>query len=302
MSRVSARSVVDKACVDIIIPVFNDAEGVSRCLTSLQNQSESGCRFGVIVVDNSSSPPLNIHNHFTFPVTLIQCETPGSYAARNAGASHSEADVLVFLDADCVPEPDWLINGLMALLKEGCNRVVGGEVIFISSNNPTATEAYQHIVGFGQESNINTKGFTATANLFVEREVFLRVGNFDEALLSGGDREWCWRAAQAGATVAFEKSAVVRTPPRRKLRSAITQARRIAGGRFTLLSADRRQDLDVKRILPERSALQKFAIIWSGDEFSAFMRLKVLGVAVLLLVVRKLEVVRLKLGGGRERR
>ncbi|MCK0155052.1 glycosyltransferase [Alcanivorax sp. S6407] len=293
---------MNKTRVDIIIPVFNDAEGISRCLASLDTQSKGGCQLGVIVVDNGSSPPVKIQKSYAFPVTMIHCDTPGSYAARNAGAAQSEADVLVFLDADCTPEKDWLINGLQAVLAEEGDWVIGGEVIYMLSNDPTATEAYQCIVGFGQEKNINIRGFTATANLFVRRELFLRVGDFDEALLSGGDREWCWRAERAGATVGFEKSAIVSTPPRRKLRSAIIQARRIAGGRYTLLSADRRQNLNVKRVLPERSTLQKLKIIWSGDEFGSVMRLKVLGVAVLLLTVRKLEVVRLKFGGGRERR
>ena len=288
--------------VDIVIPVFNDPEGLGRCLEALAAHSHSCPDFRVVVVDNASTPPLKIQKQYPFSFQLITCQTPGSYAARNAGASVSDGDVLVFLDADCIPQAGWLANGLQALSGGESERVIGGQVLFLSSENPTATEAYQLIVGFGQEKNINAKGFTATANLFVSRKTFMRVGFFDETLLSGGDREWCWRAAAAGAPVFFANNAVVITPPRRKLRSAIVQARRIAGGRHSLLSDDVNRDIDIERVLPESSLSQKLKVVFADNGFSRFVQLKVLGVAVILLVVRKFEAVRLKVGGERERR
>lgn len=294
--------VAEKCRVDIIIPVFNDSEGISNCLKALEGQYGEFSDFGVIVVDNGSVPPLSLESRYPFPVSLIACQAPGSYAARNAGVRHSKADVLVFLDADCEPSEGWLSNGVMALQNADGDVVVGGEVLFHLSSKPSATEAYQHITGFGQPENIAVKRFSVTANLFVWRSVFENVGYFNEALFSGGDWEWCWRAGESGYPVIFEKKSVVYTQPRKELGKAITQARRIAGGRYVMGLQHESRDRESAYVFPSRTLLEKLKVILESDRFGLFMKMKVLFVAVLLMLARGGEVLRLKLGGSKERR
>ncbi len=102
--------------ISVIIPVFNDLKGLTRCLQRLADQQPDTSAFEVIVVDNGSTPPIEVAAVLPFPVKLVRHETPGSYAARNAGVRASSADGLAFTDADCLPAPDWLRAGHAALL------------------------------------------------------------------------------------------------------------------------------------------------------------------------------------------
>jgi len=171
----------------------------------------------VVVVDNSEKPKVEIEERTLFPIKLIWCDRKGAYAARNSGVKVASGAVLVFIDADCWPSASWLSSGLDVLLSYN-KAIVGGNVLFEKSLEPTAVELYQILMGFGQEKSIKELNFSATANLFVKRDVFDMVGYFNEQLLSGGDREWSWRAIRAGAEIYYAKNAVVWTLPRRTLR------------------------------------------------------------------------------------
>src|SRR5690606_21992846 len=125
---------------------------------------------------------------------LVVCRTPGSYAARNEAVKAASGSVLAFTDADCEPAPDWISAGVAELQRLSDSSIVGGEVRFAEPAKRSGTALYQMSVGFQQEENIRDRGFSATANLFCSYATFMRIGPFNELLLSGGDREWAWRA------------------------------------------------------------------------------------------------------------
>lgn len=104
--------------VSIIIPVFNDEAGLSACLRGIANQNYPMNLIQVVIADNASSPPIQIVNKHPFEIRLTQCIKPGSYAARNVGAKAATSNILAFTDADCVPDPEWLKQGIRRLA--GC--------------------------------------------------------------------------------------------------------------------------------------------------------------------------------------
>jgi len=285
----------------VIIPAFNDQVGLDNCLHALARQSWPVDETEIIVVDNGSNPPLRVEGLHAGTVRLIRCPAPGSYAARNAGAAAAKGDVLAFTDADCRPDTNWLSNGIAALFASGDCRIVGGEVIMDALPSPSAVALYQLAAGFGQASNVRDKGFSATANLFCLRQHFEAVGPFDTRLLSGGDREWCWRAAKHGLSLRYEAGAVVHTNPRSDLRGAIRQARRVAGGRRML------RELGLAHA--GNSAVNKLRTPWQSviwilqlRELGIRDRLRVLAAALLIQTAAALESFRLALGTQAERR
>lgn len=289
--------------ISIIIPVFRDQLGLNRCLRAISEQLDGfSFEIEVIVVDNSEKPEIKIKEQTSFPTKLLWCDRKGAYAARNAGAKVAKGSILVFIDADCWPSKGWLCSGLDVLLSYK-KAVVGGNVLFEKSSEPTAVELYQILMGFGQERSVRELQFAATANLFVKRDVFDMVGYFDEGLLSGGDREWSWRAISAGAEIHYAKDAVVWTAPRRTLRGAITQARRVAGGRRALgNNLDVVRSVGIERILPEGKMVGKLNKIFRRNEMSFWQRCKIFCVAVTIRLVHDGEVIRLRMGGEPERR
>lgn len=287
--------------VSVIIPVYNDQSGIDACLDALVTQSYPRERFEIIVADNGSAPPIRIDPKYGELVRLICCATPGSYAARNAGIAASRGDVLAFTDADCLPDSIWIKAGVAALEQTQGRSIIGGEVLLTLSAHPTAVERYQFLAGFMQRENIERLGFTVTANLFTTLEQVERVGPFDEKLLSGGDREWSWRANHAGFSIRYEENALVRTSPRTSLASAIRQTRRTAGGRRTL------RQLGVVHVTadglrPHRSLFNALRWIVTHPKLTLWQRGQVLVVATILKSVQWIEEVRLSMGQSLERR
>jgi len=96
--------------VSVVIPTYNRRDSLRRALDSLGRQSWPSDRYEVIVVDDGSTDgTANLAwDTFPFRVRYHRQENAGATPARNAGASASSADVLVFVDDDIVATPGML--------------------------------------------------------------------------------------------------------------------------------------------------------------------------------------------------
>src|ERR1044071_6513252 len=105
--------------VSVIVPVWNDSARLDRCLRALEEQTYPGDLYEVVVVDNGSDEPLGpvIERHGR--ASLVRETKPGSYAARNTGLAHARGEVVAFTDADCLPAPDWIEQGVARLRRDG---------------------------------------------------------------------------------------------------------------------------------------------------------------------------------------
>ncbi len=95
--------------VAVVIPVYNRIELLANTLSALAAQTYDS--FEVVVADDGSDedPAAAVAAVADLiDVTLVRQEHRGYGAgrARNLGAGHTDADVLVFIDADCVPDPE----------------------------------------------------------------------------------------------------------------------------------------------------------------------------------------------------
>ena len=287
--------------VSVIVPVFNDQRGIDRCVEALTTQSYPKDRYEVIVVDNNSEPPIRLKSEAGFHTQLTWCGTAGSYSARNKGIDASRGEILAFTDADCIPVREWIESGVAALSEGGGDCLIGGDIQLSAPESGSAAELYQYVSGFPQRANVNERNFAATANVFSYRVHFDRVGLFNTQLLSGGDLEWCLRAAAQGIKLLFSEQAIVVTSPRTSLSAAIRQARRVAGGRVQLRRSSQAV-IPSDRTRPHKGPFSAAVWILKQKQLSVSERLRVLFVASLIKVAYMLEVLRLKLGGKPERR
>ena len=86
----------------IVVPVYNSARSIQRCLDSLLVQSE--CSIQVVCVnDGSTDDSLNVLRRISQAddrVLVIDQENAGVSCARNAGIDVAEGETVFFVDAD----------------------------------------------------------------------------------------------------------------------------------------------------------------------------------------------------------
>jgi len=195
--------------VAIIIPHYNDPVRLERCLSALMKNDLSDCE--VLVVDNNSEQTLT-KVQTEFPAIRIVSESiKGAAAARNRGVLETRAPLLMFIDADCVPECNWVAVGREVASNAD---LVGGRVIVFDETPPprSGAEAFEAVFAFDFRHYIEVQGFSGTGNLITHREVFNDVGPFRGGVSE--DRDWSFRATAKGYQLIYEERLQVGHPSR----------------------------------------------------------------------------------------
>ena len=215
--------------ISVIIPFRDARQHLPTLLNALKCQTCAQETFEVIWIDDASRDGGGLWLQERLPPgwrLLVHPESRGSYAARNTGLRVAVSENLAFTDVDCRPNTDWLEQGLAALASASR---VAGRIHFELSPSPSTAELVDAGRFFRQQRYVR-EGFAATANLFVRRNVFGAVGEFNEYLRSGGDFEFGWRCSQAGISIQYAENAVVSHPARASLRQLLRKAERVGVG------------------------------------------------------------------------
>jgi len=193
----------------VVVPVRDDSEGVRALLARLDAQTLPQDRFEIVIGDDGSRP--GSLSGIATPdgrVRVLSGLPKTSYAARNRAARAATGSILVFCDADCLPDPAWLERGLEALTDAD---LVAGQVIFCPPRRPTAWSLLTMDMFLDQERNVRFS-MAVTANLLVRSGTFESAGGFDDSLPSGGDHDFTRRAVSHGARLVYAPEAIVRHP------------------------------------------------------------------------------------------
>jgi glycosyltransferase involved in cell wall biosynthesis len=214
--RISIRSVPTEQNreprVSVIVPVRNGRAHLEQLVEALAAQSVPLSELELVVADDGSTDGSlewlrDVEGSW---VRVTDGPRLNSYAARNRAVHVSRAQVLAFCDADCVPVADWLERGLAALEVDD---IVAGRVRFALPARRTVWTLLDMDTSKDQEREVRN-GTAETANLFVRRELFARLGGFEEVIPEYGDFDFVERAVATGASLAFASDAVVWHPTR----------------------------------------------------------------------------------------
>lgn len=186
-----------KPKISIIVPAFNEAKTLGRCLTSLKNQNFP-YPYEILVVDNNSTDKTAFVAK-TMKIKVIKESIPGPGPARNAGARHAQAEILAFIDADSIAPITWLKNIHKAFQSQPNLVALVGTWQFKKTTRflklmsqlafPTVDLIHKLITG--------SYTFHGT-NFAIKRQVFMAVGGFDPAYFSLEDLELASRVNKVG--------------------------------------------------------------------------------------------------------
>jgi GT2 family glycosyltransferase len=194
----------------VIVPSHRASETLGACLDGLLAQTLPSDEFEILVVDSGEDGADDLvaerAERHDGTLALHRAERLGPGAQRNQGVSLTQARHLAFVDADCVPEPDWLQAGL-AHLRSGA-AIVQGPTLTPDGAPPPP---YAHAIHLPGPSPL-----FESCNIMYEAAAFRRAGGFSTDLFEshgshmGEDTELAWRVRRAGGAVAWEPRAVVR--------------------------------------------------------------------------------------------
>jgi glycosyltransferase involved in cell wall biosynthesis len=183
--------------VTVIVPARNAERTLANTLDGLSDQQFSEYFEVIVVDDGSSDATAQIALGSEIVGRVVSLDGAGPATARNAGAAAAAADRFAFIDADCRPADQWLAAGVAAL--DSADLVLG-EVRPRPDQRRGPCDRTLWVIGCSP--------LFESANLFIRRELFERLGGFESWLGPrdgkelGEDVWFGWRAVRHGARIA----------------------------------------------------------------------------------------------------
>ena len=208
--------------VDVVIPYYEDQPMLDRILAALRRQTGPG-QVRVIVADDGSATPPTVAPE----VKVVRQDDLGfrASAARHLGARAGEGEILLFLDGDTVPGPDYVatlcaaLEGHPDLLAVGRRRYgrfpatpPGAEPAVDPDEilpDPAWPEAfYAETADLRRGEDLWRGVLSAVCGL--HRRLYDLAGGFDPDIVGYGGEDWdlAWRCEQAGGRLRYAPDAV----------------------------------------------------------------------------------------------
>src|SRR3990167_1531637 len=222
--------------IAVVVLNYNGLLETKSCLDSLRRIKKSNFEVEIIIVDNNSSDGSQITLPKEKGIKFMQNENNlGFSGGNNRGIKYAlekNVDYVLILNNDTVVDENFLVNLVnnknadisspkiyfekgFEFHKDRYTEKQLGEVIWYAGGNID----WQNIIGKhigvdevdnGQFSKSREVDFATGACMLVKREVFGKIGYFDEKyFLYLEDMDFCVRAKKTGFKILFEPKAVV---------------------------------------------------------------------------------------------
>ncbi len=234
--------------VSVVVVVRNGERTLPALFEALRRQTMPPRAFEVIVVDDASTDHTAKLIKDSGVARLVSApEHVGLPVGRNIGIKATRAAVLAMTDADCVPDPEWVERG-WARFANGDVDMLAGEINVPLGDRPSLASLLDSARFFDQE-RYTADGFAGGANMWARRDLFDRVGLFNQNLAAygGDDEEFGQRATARGARLVYAPDVRISHPPRQRLRDLARKRYRLGYGH----AAQRRHASGQLRVRPE---------------------------------------------------
>lgn len=220
--------------VSVVISSRNRASQLRKTLARVQSL-ETAVPWELVLVDNASTDDtLRVMDAFgkeaDFPVQVVQESLPGWGAAKNTGVRTSSGGIVVSLDDDCYPAPDY-IDSVAEAFEDPELGYLGGRILLHDpTDRPVTINRLTEPRILPPGSHVPA-GLIQGANMAFRRPVFDELRGFDElfgagAIFSGGDVEFAARASAHGWKGAYLPTPLVYHAHGRKTQEAVDRLER----------------------------------------------------------------------------
>ncbi|MBI3985154.1 MAG: glycosyltransferase [Candidatus Levybacteria bacterium] len=147
---------------------------------------------------------------------------------RNEGIEKARNDLILLTDSGCLLDKDWVKNILKPFEKDSSIDVASG---YYNGKYKNIFEKSLIPYALVMEDKVDSKNFLpATRSMAIKREVWKKLGGFDEKLSHNEDFAFANKIKNAGYKIKFQKNAIVYWLPRTNLNQAFKMFFRFALG------------------------------------------------------------------------
>lgn len=195
--------------ISVVIPVKNGRRTIGRCLeAAMASQFED---FEVVVADDGSTDD-TAEIVAKFPsVRLLRLTHRGAAGARNAGAAAATGEILFFIDADCLLEPDAIANAARAMQGADEKLVVGGTYTLAAPDENFFGKFQSAFIHHSETKYPERPDYIASHALVIRRKTFEATGGFPQQFMPIiEDVEYAHRLRRTGHRLVMDASILVR--------------------------------------------------------------------------------------------
>ncbi len=194
--------------ISIVIPNHNRVDALPLTLEALARQTYPADQFEVIVVDQASSDgSRELTTSFPAPYSLrlVTQDAPyGPAVGRNGGVEAAKAELVIFLDADIISEPElvqahWDLHQKSPEPILGCGRLLPYQPAYQGFIEQIANP--ESGLDRGTELEDFPFWYAFGGHLSCGVQTFQRVGSFRAELRVAEDIEFAYRTAQLGIQI-----------------------------------------------------------------------------------------------------
>ena len=208
--------------ISIIIPAYNEEKYLEETLKCVLNQDYPD--FEIIVVDNNSTDRTS-EIAKSFGVKVFLEKNKGTGWAREKGRLEANGEVLAFLDADCLPNSDWLSRGVKYFEKKDVVALTGPYDYYDSENwyRIFFLLIQKYIYSFFNFflQKLNRGAVIIFGNCFIRASVLKDLGGIDTSItFYGDDTDIAKRVSKKGKVI-FDSKLTMRGSSRRLKKEGI---------------------------------------------------------------------------------
>jgi glycosyltransferase involved in cell wall biosynthesis len=232
--------------ISVILPIRNEERFIAQTLTYILEQDYPAGRLEILVVDGAStdSTPQIVESIAATHgnVRLLNNPKRLSSAARALGADESSGEIVTYIDGHVYVDNPYLLKNTAALMYQHDVRVLSRPQFLHTPDNSRFQDAVawarQSPLGHGLDSTIYTDRDAlvdpGSSGASYRREIFEKVGNFDERFDACEDVEFNTRVSKAGYRSFTSLRLAVFYYPRETLTGLFLQTLRYGQGRCRL--------------------------------------------------------------------
>jgi glycosyltransferase involved in cell wall biosynthesis len=232
--------------ISVVVPIRNEARFIAKTIGYLQKQDYPPDKMEILVVvgDSTDNTAEIVQEIAAADSRVRYLHNPRlwSSAARNIGAREATGDIITYVDGHTYIDNDQLLKSIARLMSEKNVSVLSRPQFLETPDNTVFQQAValarRSMFGHGPHSTIYTKEDKyvnpASSGASYKREVFEKVGYFDESFDAAEDYEFNHRVAQAGYKSFTSLDLAVYYHPRDSLIGVLRQMMRYGQGRMRL--------------------------------------------------------------------